>query len=98
MRRVSADDLRPARDFDLRALLVSVVVGAGSTVALWAEARPAHQGATAATFADASAFVFGPLIVAPTVALVAARGGRFWTALGAIPVAFLAALAIIGLL
>jgi hypothetical protein len=90
MRPVSADDLRPSRDFDLRAFIISTLLGTAATVAIWIEARPrTNVGPTAATFDDAArvlAFVFSVLVIGPTVALlISRRGGRLPTAGAAIP-------------
>lgn len=90
MKPVAADDLRPSRDFDLRAFLISALLGTAATVAVWFEQKPRRNvGPTAATFDDAArvlAFVLCVLVIGPTLALVTSRrGGRLWTSLAVIP-------------
>jgi cation transport ATPase len=85
MRPVSADDLRPSRDFDLRGFVIATLLGTVVTVAIWLHTGPRKNvGPTAATFDDAGrafAFVFSVLVIAPGIALLISRpGGRLATA------------------
>lgn len=96
MRPVSVEDLRVYRDFDLRAFVIAVLLGAATTVIFWTQVGPSNNtGATAATMNEVSRFAFGVLVVGPVVALAISRSGRWWTALAAIPAVFLVASAIL---
>jgi hypothetical protein len=100
MRPVSVDDLRPGRDFDLRAFVVSVTVGVAATVGIWIHERaPTSAGPTAATVDDLGraleTVVFGVLVVGPLIAVAISRhGARAWTAVAVVPTVLLIALAI----
>jgi hypothetical protein len=93
MRPVSVDDLQPSRDFDLRAFVISTLLGTAATVAIWIEQGHPHKsvGPTAATLDDAArflAFLLSALVIGPSVALmISRRGGRLWTAFAVIPAA-----------
>jgi hypothetical protein len=89
MRPVSVDDLRPSRDFDLRAFVISVTLGVVVSVVLWTRPGAKHVGPTTASLDDAArvlGFLVGMFVIGPLVALVISRsGGRIWTALATIP-------------
>jgi hypothetical protein len=103
MRAVSVDDLRPSRDFDFRAFVISTVIGTAASGAIWIEqGHPQRNvGPTAATFDDAArvlALILSVLVIGPAVALmISRRGGRLWTALAVIPAALTLSLVVIAL-